>query len=416
MIPDTSTRLRYYSLYLVAFANGAGLITITTLLPTYIDLLEPSGIAIGLFISGLTGAQAIAVIPLGWAGDRFDKRTILLATLLACIGAYALFPFVETSTGFIAVRFLQGLSVVGVSLLSLALIGELSSGDERANMIGKFNSWKLAAGTLGTLGAGALYDIYGFTVIFLILVTLFFAATLGTWRYIEPDGSNVSFAFDKLAVNRRILTMTSFRAQYALAVTFMRNWVPIFVGVSAAQGGLGFAAIIVGIVIATERFTNMLFQPFTGRLSDVYGRSIFIVIGGASYGLIAILVPFAPIIGSSLGLSGTYPIVGSVSASLIVVIALNALLGVADAFREPASMALFADEGVEQGGVASSFGIRSLVWRPGNVIAPMIGGIVMTQIGMSWVFFLAGFFALSGVIMFVGLLSYTQGRNALSTW
>ena len=415
-MPDISSRLRYYSLYLVAFANGAGLIAITTLLPTYIDLLDPSGIAIGLFITGLTSAQAIAVIPIGWAGDRFDKRTVLLAALLACAGAYALFPFVESSVGFIAARFLQGLSVVGVGLLSLAMIGELSGGGERANMIGKFNSWRLAAGTIGTLGAGVLYDLYGFPVIFSILVVLFLAAVFGIWWYIEPDGSNVSFAFDTLAFNRRILTMTSFRAQYAMAVTFIRNWVPIFVGVSAAQGGLGFAALIVGVVIAIERFANMVFQPFTGRLSDVYGRSLFIIVGGTSYGVIALLFPFAPTIGESLGLSGTYPVVGPVSAGLLVVVALNALIGVADAFREPASMALFADEGVDQGGVASSFGIRDLVWRPGNVVAPMIGGVVMTQIGMSWVFFFAGFFALSGVVTFVGILTYTESRDALGTW
>lgn len=409
-----SSRLRYYSLYLVAFANSAGLITITTLLPTYIDLLEPSGIAIGLFISGLTVAQAIAVIPLGWAGDRYDKRTILLGTLLLSAVAYAVFPFVETSTGFIAARFLQGLSVVGVSLLGLALIGELAGPHERANMIGKFNSWKLAAGVLGTLGAGALYELFGFTIIFFLLVILFVAAALGSWRFINPDGTRVSFAFDSLVVNQRILTMSSFRVQYAFAVTLMRNWVPIFVGVSAAQGGLGFAPFLVGVVIATERFTNMLLQPFTGRLSDVYGRSLFVFLGGGTYGVIALLVPFAPTVGSVAGISGLEN--WSISLALVIVIILNGLLGVTDAFREPASMALFTDEGVDQGGVASSLGIRNILWRPGNIIAPLIGGVVMTQIGMSWVFFIAGFFAISGALTFVSVLIHTHGKNALRSW
>lgn len=412
----TSTRIRYYSLYLVAFANSAGLITITTLLPTYIDLLNPGGIAIGLFISGLTIAQTIAVVPLGWAGDRFDKRGVLLGTLLACAGAYALFPFVDTSVGFIAVRFLQGLSVVGVSLLGLALIGELSGGEERANMIGKYNAWRLAAGVIGTLGAGALYGRYGFTAIFAVLVVLFILAVVGIWLFIEPDETSVGFAFGKLAFNRRILTVTSFRAQYAFSVTLMRNWVAIFVGVSAAQGGLGFAAFIVGIVIATERFTNMLVQPFAGRLSDTHGRAMFIFLGGGGYGVVSLLFPFAPRIGRALPFPETYPIVGSVSAGLLVVVGLNGLLGVVDAFREPASMALFADEGTDQGGVASSFGLRSLVWRPGNVIAPMIGGVIMTQIGMEWVFYLAGFFALSSVVTFIGVLIYSHGWEALSKW
>lgn len=411
-----SPRLRTYSLYLVAFANSAGLIAITTLLPTYIDLLEPSGIAIGLFISGLTIAQAIAVIPLGWAGDRFDKRAILLVTLLACAGAYALFPFVETSAGFIAVRFLQGLSVVGVGLLGLSMIGELAGPDERANLIGKFNAWKLAAGVIGTLGAGALYDRYGFDIIFGIIVCLFLLAIVGIWRYAGSDSSSVSFAFGELALNRRILTLSSFRVQYAFAVTLMRNWVPIFVGVSAAQGGLGFAAFVVGIVIATERFLNMLFQPFTGRLSDRFGRAIFVFFGGTAYGIVALAIPFAPVVDELIGFTTTISLVGTVTGSLLVVIGLNGMLGIADAFREPASMALFADEGVDQGGVTSSFGIRDLVWRPGNIIAPMIGGIVMTSIGIEWVFYLAGLFALSGVCTFLAVLAHGHGWRALTSW
>lgn len=51
---------------------------------------------------------------------------------------------------------------------------------------------------------------------------------------------------------------------------------------------------------------------------------------------------------------------------------LNGLLGVADTFREPASMALFADEGKGEG-ITSSFGVRSLVWKPGSVLAPLGG-------------------------------------------
>jgi len=413
---ETSEILQFRTLYLVKFAENAGFVALMTLLPTYINLLNPSGIAIGLFITGFTAAKAVAVVPLGWAGDQYDKRMLLLGSLVVSAVAYALFPFVETSTGFIVARFLQGLGIVGVGLLSLSIVGELASEDKRANVIGKFNSWKLAAGVLATLGAGSLYELYGFTVIFVILVVLLIIAALGTWLFIEPDNTSVSFAFGDLAFNRRILTVSSFRAQYSFAITFVRNWVPIFVGVSAAQGGLGFTAIAVGITIAAERFTNMISQPFTGRLADRYGRSLFLFLGGASYGLLVLTFPSAPEIGSVIGLFGTYPVVGTVSTTLVVIVALQSLVGIADAFREPASMALFADEGVNQGGITSSFGIRSLVWRPGNLIAPMIGGIVMTQFGIEWVFYIASFFSLSGTLTFLGVLIYTHGQNPFDAW
>jgi MFS family permease len=413
---NLSGKTQFHTLYLVKFAENAGFIALITLLPTYINLLNPSGIAIGLFITGFTAARAVAVVPLGWAGDRYDKRTLLLGSIVVSAGAYALFPFVETSSGFIVVRFLQGLGIVGVGLLSLSLVGELASDEGRAKVIGTFNSWKLAAGVLATIGAGALYERYGFTVIFTILVVLLLVAAVGTWLFIEPDDTSVSFAFDDLAVNPRILTISSFRVQYAFAVTFVRNWVPIFVGVSAAQGGLGFAASVVGVTMAAERFTNMVCQPFTGGLADRYGRSLFLFIGGGSYGLLAFTFPATPVIGNVIDVPSTYPVVGTVSATLIAIVALHSLVGVADAFREPASMALFADEGVDQGGITSSFGIRSLVWRPGNLVAPLIGGVVMTQFGIEWVFYIAGFFAVSGSLTFLGALVYAHGRHPFSGW
>lgn len=65
-------------------------------------------------------------------------------------------------------------------------------------------------------------------------------------------------------------------------------------------------------------------------------------------------------------------------------------------------MALFADEGSESdgGGVASSFGIRELVWRP----------------GMTYVFYLGGAIAVMGAVTMVALLWYDHGRAALVTW
>jgi MFS family permease len=193
------------------------------------------------------------------------------------------------------------------------------------------------------------------------LTALLGASLLGVWGFTDPDETRVSgFAFRDLALNSRILTLTSFRAQYAMAVTLTRTWVPIYVGVSAARGGLALSAVAVAIVLAAEKLTNMLCQPYTGRLSDRHGRALFVFVGGV-YGLVALPIPFAPTIGGVLGVPATYPVLGDLSAAFVPVVVLNGLLGVTDSFREPASMALFADEGTGRG-IASSFGVRSLVW------------------------------------------------------
>lgn len=409
-------RARFYPLYLTRFVGSLGFIVLLTLLPEYIEQLDATGLVVGLFVTALGIGRGLAVIPLGWAADRYDKRAILLGSLGLSAVAYALFPVVESATGFILARGLQGLGVVGTGMISLALVGELATDDERANQIGKYNSWRMAAGITGTLGAGALYDFYGFDPIFAALVALFVLAILTIWLLVEADETRIEgFAFFDLALNDRILTITSFRAQYAVSVTLIRNWVPIFVGLSVARGGLALSATAVGAVIAAEKFTNMLGQPLTGRLSDTYGRGLFVAVGGASYGVVGLLIPFAPAISQHLDLSPTVPFLGTVPAVFFVLLGLNGLLGAADSFREPASMALFADEG-KGSGIASSFGIRGLVWRPGALLAPLLGGYLMDGIGMEWVFFVGGAAALTGAATFVGIVTVEYGTQELFRW
>ncbi|MDS0220187.1 MFS transporter [Haloarcula sp. S1AR25-5A] len=410
-----------YALYFTRFANAFGLVTLLTLLPTYIDLLDPQGFVLGMFATGLTLAQAGTVIPVSYLGDRFDKRSLLVGGLALAALVYGLFPLVDSSWGFVFVRGLQGVAATVAGLLGLSLVGQLARDTERGTTIGTSNAWRFAAAIGGSLSAGFLYDRFGFDAVFGLLLVICGAAALAVWLWVDPDETTTEgFAFADLAMNRRILTITSFRAQYAIAVTLVRTWVPIFAGVAAARGGLGYNAAIngataVAVVLAAEKFTNMLAQPYTGSLSDRFGRARFVFIGGLCYGLVALVVPFTPAIGTALGLPESYPFFGSLSAAFLPLVALNALLGIADSIREPASMALFADEGTGNG-VASSFGVRSLVWRPGSVLAPLAGGWLTTNAGMEWVFYLGAASAFTGVAAFLGILTYQHGRSGLAKW
>ncbi|MDG5776519.1 MFS transporter [Haloarculaceae archaeon H-GB2-1] len=411
-----ASKLEFYSLYLTRFVDNLGYVAILTLLPAYINLLDPSGVAIGVFVSALGIGRTVAGVPLGWAADRYDKRALLLGSLVVSALAFVVYGLVETTTGLIVARTIQGLGSVGAGMVALALVGELAPETERANYIGKFNAWRLAAGIVGTLGVGAVFEYTGFTPIFAVLIALGLLAMAGIWWSIDADETTVEgIAYFDLAVNRRILTISSFRVQYAVAMTLVQTWIPIYVGVTVAKGGLGLASIAVGAVLAAEKVTNMLFQPYTGGLSDRYGRALFIFVGGGVYGLVALVIPFTPALGVLAPLTLTIPLFGTLPPVFFVALALNALLGVADSFREPASMALFADEG-KGSGITSSFGIRGIVWRPGAILAPLVGGYVMSTYGIDWVFYIGGVAALSGILVFYGVLSVRHGPRALRQW
>jgi len=411
-------KFQFYALYLTRFASGFGFITLVTLLPTYVNLFDASNLVVGLFTTAFTLAQTAAVVPLAWAGDRGDKRLVLAGCLGLAAVTYVAFALVGSSLQFVLVRALQGVAVTGTGLMSLALIGELAPADARATHIGRANAARFGASILGSLGAGTLHGLYGFEAVYAVLIGLLLPALVGVWWFVDSDGTTIrGNPFADLAFNRRLLTLTGFRAQYAVAVTLVRTWVPLYAGLEVARGGLGYTetALAVSLLITAEKTTNMLFQPYTGRLSDRAGRSLFVFVGGGCYGLVALAVPFTPAIGAFVGAPETFPVVGTLSAAFLPLLTCNALLGVADSLREPASMALFADEGTEDGSVASSFGIRELVWRPGSVLAPMLGGALM-GIGMQWVFFVGAAAAFSGVLTFFGILARDHGARALTEW
>lgn len=427
-VSNADSRSQFWALYLTRFAEGFGFITLLTLLPTYINTLDPqattvlgvtvsAGFIIGMYTTGFTLAQTVAVIPLAWAGDRFDKRLVLLVVLGVGAGVYALFPLVDSSGSFILVRALQGLVVTGAGLMTLSLVGQIADVGTRADKIGKANAASFAASIVGSLGAGVIYDAVGFGPVFTIITVLMILAWVVTWGFLDSDPTRVEgFPFSDLAVNRKILTISTFRVQYAFAVTMVRTWIPIYAGTSMMAGGLAVGATAVAITVTAEKATNMVGQLFTGRLSDTYGRSVFVFAGGGAYGLIALAIPFAPTIGGAVGADVTVPVLGALPAAYLPLVALSGLLGVADSFREPASMALFADEGTDDGGVASSFGIRELVWRPGSVAGPLIAGWLMVEVSMASVFYVGGAFAITGVLAFLAILARDHGRAALTTW
>ena len=410
----THDELQFGSLYLTRFSTSFGFMTVMTLLPTYIETLGATGVTIGVFVTVLELARTAGIVPLGWAGDRYSKRGVLVGALVVSAVAYLAFARIASIEGFLAARTLQGIGLTGTGLLSLALVGDLSPPGSRGTRIGRYNAFRMAAGIAGTIGAGILHAVAGFDVLFGLLTVLLVAAAIGVWRFIDADETHVTgFAFTDLAMNERILTFSTFRAQYAVAVTLVRKWVPIFVGVSAAQGGLGYGTVVVGAVLAAEKFTNMVCQPMAGRFSDREGRAIFILVGGGAYGLVALAFPFAHLLEGAAAIR--VPMAGELTGTVLIALALNGLLGIADAFREPASMAFFADEGSGEG-ITSSFGIRSLVWKPGSVLAPLAGGWLMGRFGIEWVFFAGGLVAFSATATFLGVLSWRHGTRAVREW
>ncbi|MES3162036.1 MAG: MFS transporter, partial [Halorubrum sp.] len=68
------------------------------------------------------------------------------------------------------------------------------------------------------------------------------------------------------------------------------------------------------------------------------------------------------------------------------------LLGIADSIRLPASMSLFVEEGETYDSVASAMSLRSVSWKVGQVVGPVLVGATMDFTSTETGFLLAAAF------------------------
>lgn len=64
--------------------------------------------------------------------------------------------------------------------------------------------------------------------------------------------------------------------------------------------------------------------------------------------------------------------------------------------------------------LAGSLGVRDLAWRPSDIAAPLLGGWLMVDVGMRWVFYAGGGFAPTGVAAILAVGTYFHGPRALT--
>lgn len=372
---------RFIPLYVARFAISLGVTTLLNFIAVYAELFEASGFWIGMFTTSYTTVQLVTLIPIGWISDRFNKKSILLGGLIVLASSYLGFILVDGVVSLTLARVIQGVGFAAAGTTCLAITGELAPKNERGKIIGTSNAWRLLSSAIGSVAGGWMFQRWGFTVPYLVLAFTTFVAALLTYLYVEEDESKVTeFAFKVHVTNKRIQSISWFRSFYSFSVMMVRTYLPVF-----ARLVLSLSATQIGIILAAEKVANMFLQRYSGKFSDRIGRFTMLFVGGTAYAIGAVFIPFQ---------SGFWGL-----------LFINGFMGVADSFREPASMALFADEGRESG-IASSISLRSLIWQPGAILAPLLAGGIMDWQGFGYVFWLASGLTAIGL----GLMSLFMNR------
>ena len=132
-----------------------------------VTVLGMSELTVGVMTAVLLGVQIIANPLMGWLGDRYSHRLVMLSGLLAASLSGLLAWYAPHPNWFYLVFFLAGIANVAVWTIGLAMILEFGTEPERPAYIGLANTLIAPATILAPLLGGVLAESGGYPAAFI---------------------------------------------------------------------------------------------------------------------------------------------------------------------------------------------------------------------------------------------------------
>jgi MFS family permease len=383
-----------------AFARSQAYSTILIALALYADLFGTSGFVEGLFGTAFALVQLLVVLPLGRTVDTGNAKRFLLAGFVINIGVFVGFMFVQTPAHVVLIRMVQGLGASILWITGATIVGEISPDDTQGLWLGSYNQVGALSSLAGDLLGGYLLYAYGFTETYAVLSVI----TLGAFVLVlfalrdNPGGQKDSEEAGGVETFRSLLGLPMLRALvgFRFFFSFGKMAVIIFLPIYA-RTTFGISAFAIGWIMAGGKLTKAITQGFVGELTDRWGREhYFVAVGAFLYAVGTAAIPLAALADGridplTVSMFGDTQILGGAFFALF---GAYSLLGVADSIRLPASMSLFVDEGEQYDSVASAMSLRSLSWKVGQVVGPVLVGTTMDFVSTE-----AGFLLAAGFIV-----------------
>jgi len=384
-----------------AFARSQAYSTILIALALYAESFGTTGTIEGLFGTGFALVQLLVVLPLGRRIDLGDAKRYLLAGFVINLVVFAGFVFVENAVHIVLIRMVQGLGASLLWVTGSTIVGEISPDEDRGQWLGAYNQFGSISSLAGDLLGGYLLFAHGFTLTYAVLSAVTLVTFVLVYLYLrpnpggrkDPDEAGGIETFRQLLSRPMLRALVGFRFTFSVGKMAVIIFLPIY-----ARTSFGISAFAIGWIMAGGKLTKAITQGYVGDLTDRLGhRHYFVAVGAGLYGVGTALIPLAA------HFEGTVPAVtidafgGTqvLGGAFFAMFGAFAILGVADSIRLPASMALFVGEAEAYDAVASSFSLRSVSWKVGQVVGPVLIGAVKEFVSPE-----AAFYAAAGFIGF----------------
>jgi predicted MFS family arabinose efflux permease len=377
---DSSRATTPFGLNLAVFAAGfATFINMwctQSILPQIAAAFHVSQASTGLIVTAPLIATAMMAPVIGAISDRFGRKSLILGAALLLVIPTALVADAQNFHTMVALRFIQGLMLPFIFTVTIAYIGDETSGAATAKLAGTYTSGAIFGGFSGRLISGLVTaaDNWRAALLVVALMTLLMAIAIGVSmpreRNFRPlyGVSRALKSFPLHLSNRRLLATDAvgFGVLFCLVAVFTF----INFRLAAAPYNMGPAGL--GLIFIVY-LGGVVMSPIAARLSTRFGRKPVMAVAG-------------PIILAGLGFTLAAPLWCIIIGLLLISSAIFVQQTLATAFigaaaREGKSTAVglyvtFYYIGGSVGGIAPAGAWRDYGW-PGCVALVAVMQVVM---------------------------------------
>ena len=385
--------------FVAQLVSATGFSIIFPFLPLYVASLgTQTRLSLELWAGLAFSAQAATMMlasPIwGALADRYGRKLMVERATFGGAIVLGLMAFVRSAEELVLLRCLQGL-ITGTISASNALVAAEVPRQRVGYAMGVVQVGLWSGVAVGPLLGGAMADLWGYRMPFLITAGLLLFSGLWVWRGVHetvvPVASRPSANLAFWTTWQQLLQRSSVRLAYAArflsaaGMNMILPVVPLFIkSLLVAEELVGtYTGLTVGIASATSTLSGI----YLGRLGDRIGHRRVLLISLLAGALFYLPQAFA-----------------SAAWQLLV---LQSLVGVASGGITPALSAMLA-HGTHPGSEGATYGLDNSITSGARAVAPLLGAGVAMIFGVR-----CTFLAISAImIVTAGVVSWRLPQHS----
>ena len=369
----------FISLFIAVAVAMIGVGIISPILPLYAKTFAASGISIGLVFSAFSLSRCLLGPLIGRLSDRIGRKRILLIGLASYTLTSVLYAFAMSLWQLGIFRFVQGAAAVMVTPIAQAYIGDITPQGKEGRTMNLFYSAMFLGMALGPLLGGGLSALWSYELAFYAMGILSTVALILVAATLPADHGRAEHGKSRpreIVPLRHVMRNDAVKAIAIYMATrgFWRQgfntFYPLF---AVAVSGLGEASI--GIVVSVYMLGGGLLQIPFGYLADRYPRLPQIVLGSTFAPLALFAVPFV--------------------RHVWVIILITFAMGAFSALSRASIIAIRTELGRTHG-MGTLAGLQGGSFAAGQMVGPLVSGVVADFLGLGAVFPVGGGIGLLG--------------------